>query len=89
MIKITQNDDSAGAVINCAIRYCLGRNSYISEFVIDEIDPILKDCSERTLLVMKRDIEEWLREDSSRCYEDIVQKWREFLGEIDKTLENR
>lgn len=89
MIKITPNDDFAGAVLNCSIRYCLGRQTYMPGLVIDEITPILKDCNTKTLTVMKRDIEKWLGEDSSRCYEDIVEKWREFLGEINKTLENK
>ena len=85
---ITKNDDFAGAVINCAIRYCLGRQTYMPSLVIDEVTPILKDCSTKTLRVMRRDVDEWLRDGSKYCYKDIVDKWREFLVEIDKVLEN-
>lgn len=48
-MKITKDDDFGGAVLNCAVRYALGRRTYMPGLVMDEIRPMLKDCSERTL----------------------------------------
>ena len=47
------------AVLNCAVRYCLGRMSYMPGLVTDWI---MQHCrgilTEKTLFVMKRDIDE-------------------------------
>ena len=48
-MKIERKDDFGGAVLNCAVRYALGRRTYMPGLVMDEIRPMLKDCSERTL----------------------------------------
>lgn len=46
-MKIEREDDFGGAVLNCAVRYALGRMSYMPGLVMDVIRPMLKNCSER------------------------------------------
>ena len=36
-MKIERDDDFGGAVLNCAVRYALGRMSYMPNLVMDEI----------------------------------------------------
>ena len=69
-MTITREDDFGGAVLNCAVRYALGRRSYMPGLVVDEITPMLKDCSDKTLWCFDRDIRVYLR---SRL---ICAKWR-------------
>lgn len=73
-MKITRQDDFGGAVLNCAIRYCLGRQSYMPGLVMDEILMMLPDCNDKTIRVFIQDVEEWLDRDS-RMTEKMNETW--------------
>ena len=87
-MKITKDDDFGGAVLNCAVRYALGRRTYMPGLVMDEIRPMLKDCSERTLWCFDRDITEWLR-DGANDQDDYLMEWTAFRNEVRKVIEER
>lgn len=87
-MKITKDDDFGGAVLNCAVRYALGRRTYMPGLVMDEIRPMLKDCSERTLWCFDRDITEWLR-DGAHDQDDYLMEWTAFRNEVRKAIEER
>lgn len=59
-MKITRDDDFGGALLNCAVRYALGRASYMPGLVMGEITPMLPDCSDKTLWCFDQDVSEWL-----------------------------
>lgn len=59
-MQITRDDDFGGAVLNCAVRYALGRASYMPGLVMGEITPMLPDCSDKTLGVFEQDVSEYL-----------------------------
>lgn len=50
-------DDKFGAVLNCAVRYALGRRSYMPHLVVDFIKPLLPHLSSKTIWCFKRDLE--------------------------------
>ena len=51
--------DFFGTVLNCAVRYCLGRTTYMPGLVTDWIMGNCKGLlTAKTLAVMKRDIDE-------------------------------
>ena len=87
-MKIERKDDFGGAVLNCAVRYALGRRTYMPGLVMDEIRPMLKDCSERTLWCFDRDITEWLR-DRAHVQDDYLMEWTAFRHEVRKVIEER
>lgn len=49
-------NDDFGAVCNCAVRYCLGRRSYMPSFVCEYITPLLPELTDKTLDCFERDI---------------------------------
>ena len=51
-------DDFFGAVINCAVRYACGRQSYMPSLIIDVVRPMLPMLSNKTIGCMERDIRE-------------------------------
>lgn len=51
-------DEDFGAVLNCAVRYSLGRETYMPHLVIDFILPLLPYISNLTLRCLERDIKE-------------------------------
>ena len=50
-------DDDFGAVCNCAVRYSLGRMTYMPSIVIGFIRPRLSLMTNRTLWCFERDLE--------------------------------
>lgn len=87
-MKIDRNNDFDGAVLNCAVRYALGRQTYMPGLVIDQITPILKDCSDKTLWCFERDVSQWLQE-SARGMMDRAEEWSKFLSAVRKERESR
>lgn len=82
-------DEDFGAVLNCAIRYCLGRQSYMPSLVIDYIRPLLPYLSRRTVKVMWNDVRS---ADQFGGYGDeTIDKplWMSFLEDLAKELDRR
>lgn len=87
-MKIERDDDFGGAVLNCAVRYALGRMSYMPNLVMDEIKPMLKDCSDKTLWCFDKDISEWLQDEYIQRKE-YETEWREFLKSVRAEIQVR
>lgn len=87
-MTITREDDFGGAVLNCAVRYALGRRSYMPGLVVDEITPMLKDCSDKTLWCFDKDVREWLNLGGHGIH-DSLDKWTSFLMNVNKEQDRR
>ena len=87
-MKITRDDDFGGAVLNCAVRYALGRFTYMPGLVMDEIKPMLQDCSDKTLWCFDRDISEWLAKRTGEMYE-YEKEWADFVTAVRAELDRR
>lgn len=93
-MKITRDDDFGGAVLNCAVRYCLGRLSYMPGLVMGQIRPMLPDCSDKTLWCFEKDISEWL-DGNSLIVDDpfgdcsYEADWTRFLEAVRAEIERR
>ena len=55
---IDPSDDRFGEMLNSALRYALGRMSYIVQDTANYIRPLIPYLDNRTLFVMERDITE-------------------------------
>lgn len=51
-------NDDFGAICNCAVRYCLGRRSYMPSLVCRYIISLLPELTDKTLDCFERDIAE-------------------------------
>ena len=49
-------DDDFGAVLNCAVRYAIGRQSYMPGLVIDFITPLIPYLNNKTLWCFDQDV---------------------------------
>lgn len=47
--------DDKESIYICAVRYCMGRQSYMPALVINALKPELSDLNKKTLAVMKND----------------------------------
>ena len=79
MIKISDQNNDFGAVLICAVRYCIGRQTYMPGLVMDFIRPLLPKLDSKTLFVMERDI---AKADDLGNADIDEPMWVEFLGEI-------
>jgi len=83
--KIDLNSNDFGTVINCAIRYCLGRRTYMPGVVCDYVRPLLPHLNQRTVACMERDI----RECQNYGDECDVQTWTDFLKAVREVMFER
>lgn len=58
MNTINIDDENFQTMLICAIRYSLGRRTYMPHLVIDYITPLIKYLSDKTLNIIERDIRE-------------------------------
>lgn len=54
--EIEINSDDFGLVLNCAVRYALGRRTYVTSSIPSFIAPLLPYINDRTLYVLDQDI---------------------------------
>lgn len=90
-MKIEKNDDFGGAILNCAVRYALGRVSYMPGLVMlvmDEIRPMLENLTSKTLYCMDRDIREWMS-DAGNQKNPYWEDWGGFLKLVKEQLKKR
>ena len=86
MIKISDQNNDFGAVLICAVRYCIGRQTYMPGLVIDFIRPLLPKLDSKTLTVMERDI---IEADSLGDEQIDQPKWLYFLNDIREEKQRR
>lgn len=81
--------DDFESILICAVRYCLGRRTYMPSVVINYITPILSSLSQTTLFCMKRDVEE--AEKENRLGDENIDKplWISFREKIEEEIEER
>ena len=77
--------DEFGAVLNCAVRYCIGRRTYMPKLVIDVIRPLLPALTEKTLWCFERDIEG--ADNYGADYDE--EEWMRFLSEVKAEIARR
>lgn len=55
-MKISVQNEGFGTILNCAVRYALGRQSYMPGLVVDFITPLLPHVSDHALYIFDQDI---------------------------------
>lgn len=81
--------DDFGAVCNCAVRYCLGRRSYMPSIICRYIIPLLPELTHKTLDCFERDIAE--RKKTGFDFGDSCdyETWDAFYKAVCKEIEGR
>ena len=87
-MKIERNSSSDGAILICAVRYALGRMTYMPELVMGAIAPLAPEISDNDLLVMRRDVKEWLqRNDKTKAA--YYSEWESFSARLEEETRKR
>ena len=79
-------DRDFGTVCGCAVRYSLGRQTYMSSLVQQFINRNLKQIDSYSLAIMARDIKE-----APSYGNETIDKpgWMNFLAVLEKELKDR
>lgn len=83
---IDLQDNDFNSILVCAIRYCLGRRTYMPGVVTGYIWQLLPYLPQMTLTVMQRDIRQ-AGSYGDECIDKPVWSW--FLDEIEQELRHR
>lgn len=83
------SSDHFGAVCNCAVRYCLGRRTYMPSLVCGYITPFLPEMSDNTLDCFERDIAERKRTGFDFGDSCDYETWDAFYKAVCKEIERR
>ena len=80
------SSDDFGTVFICAIRYCIGRQTYMPSMIQRQIRPLLSQLDGGTLIVMRNDIRT-----AGNWGDERIDKpgWMKFLADIEAELERR
>ena len=86
---IDPTNDDFGVVCNCAVRYCLGRRSYMPSLICGYITPLLPELTDKTLDCFERDIAE--RKQKGFDFGDSCdyETWDAFYKAVCKEIERR
>lgn len=84
--EIDPTDDDFGCVLNCAVRYALGRRTYMPYLVIGYITPLLPHLSDKTIWCFERDLEECTNYGDPEIDEP---QWKQFQAAVKVEAERR
>lgn len=82
-------DADFGAILTCAVRYAIGRRSYMPGLVIDYITSLLSYLDDKTLHAMDRDIAEHERMDDLGDPTIDAPGWKNFHKLIISEINSR
>lgn len=82
-------DDDFGCILNCAVRYAIGRQTYMPGLVIDFITPLLPYLSNKTVYVFDQDVTE--RKYFGTYGDERIDEpyWMRFLNAVREEEEKR
>lgn len=86
---VDPTNDDFGAVCNCAVRYCLGRRSYMPSLVCGYIISLLPELTDKTLDCFERDIAERKRTGFDFGDSCDYETWDAFYKAVCKEIERR
>lgn len=88
---IDPRDDGFGCVLCCAVRYSMGRRTYMPSLVVQYIIPLLPYVNDKTLCMFKRDYESPLSRFSEPYGDAEIDKpiWDGFYEKVCKEYERR
>ena len=85
-VCIDLTDDEFGLILNCAVRYSIGRQTYVPLSVCSFITPLISELSDRTLWCLEKDVA-----NADSYGDEKIDKpvWLNFLADIKSELNRR
>ena len=87
--KTIELSDNLELMLNCAMRYAMGRRTYIVSTFCDYVKSIMKDLSLITLERMEQDFDDFAKYENSWGDECDRETWMRFKMDLDETIKKR
>ena len=90
--KIDLTDDDFTCILTAAIRYTLGRETYLPSLITGYIKPLLPYLTDKALFLFERDIREQGNTGYKRAYGDpLIDKpvWDKFYADVVAEMDKR
>lgn len=87
--KINLNDEDFGCILTCAVRYSLGRQTYMPKLVYDFIRPLLPYLTNKTLVNIRNSIQDYGSYGYSYGADFDLRMWMEFKNQVEIEIEQR
>ena len=87
--KTIELSDNLELMLNCAMRYAMGRRTYIVGTFCDYVKSIMTDLSLITLERMKQDFDDFAEYGNSWGDECDKETWMRFKMDLDETIKKR
>lgn len=83
------SSEEFGSLVICAIRYCIGRRTYMPHVIIDFVSPLIGSLSSTALNCINRDISQAINTNS--LGDEIIDTpaWKKFYDKINEELNER
>lgn len=88
-IIVMPEHDAFGAVLNCAVRYAMGRQTYMPSMIIGFITPLLQHLSDKTLWCFSRDLSEPAVYGGLGDEKIDEPQWIKFKADVDEEIKRR
>lgn len=88
-IRVVKLNDDLQEMLISAVRYALGRRTYMVEWTVSYITPLIPDFNGKELDVMLGDVSEWLYRCAGGEPDDIVKEWQRFAKRLQEEFERR
>ena len=88
-MKINVDDQDLGTICVCALRYAMGRETYMPSLVRDFVRPLLKDLPFKTIAVMFSDCENQARYENYGNETIDKPGWLAWSQEINAEMKRR
>lgn len=83
---IDPSDEDLGLILTCAVRYSLGRQTYVPGSVCDFITPLIPKLSDRTLWCLEKDVLSAYSYGDEKIDKPI---WMKFLNDVTNEVNRR
>lgn len=90
-VVIDTEDDEFTCLIMAAVRYCIGRRTYMPSYITGYIEPLLSEVSCKLLYLLERDIKEQGKYGDDAYGDPNIDKpvWMGFYERVTKEIANR
>lgn len=89
ILKLTVDSQDFGTICVCALRYAMGRETYMPSLVRDFVRPLLPKLDRKTLVVMAQDCEFQARYGNYGHERIDKPGWIRWKQEVNEELERR
>lgn len=77
-VKVMQQDQDIGTILICALRYCMGRKTYMPSLVIDWAKRHWDEIHRNDQKTIYRDLDKAIKSGQNMGHECDVQDWMDF-----------